>query len=77
MNGITATPVLKQSTELQEKRAERDLALYNEYMTLTADPKQSRTEVHKYLRAKYNLVSTGTTYAIIKRVQERLKSEKK
>lgn len=77
MNGTFATPILKTATECQEERAARDLALYNEYITLTADPKQPKTKVHEYLREKYNLHSTGTTYAIIKRVQERLKIQKK
>lgn len=77
MNGTSTTPILKTATECQEERAARDLALYNEYITLTADPKQPRTKVHEYLREKYGIHSTGTTYAIIKRVQERLNNEKK
>lgn len=68
--------MLKRATECQEERNARDLALYKEYVTLAADPKQPRTEIHKYLREKYNLHSSGTTYAIIKRVQERLNEEK-
>ena len=77
MNGTAATaPLLKRATECQEERAARDLALYNEYMALAADPKQPRTEIHKYLREKYGIHSTGTTYAIIKRVQDRLNEEK-
>lgn len=75
MNGTSTTPVLK--TELQEEREARDLALYNDFMALTADPAQSKTKVHEYLREKYKLHSNGTTYAIIKRVQERLKNEKR
>lgn len=74
MNGITK-PLLKRSTECQEERAARDLALYNEYKTLAADPNQARTEIHRYLREKYRLHSSGTTYAIIKRVQQRLNKE--
>lgn len=77
MNGTAATaPLLKRKTECQEERAARDLALYEEYVALAADPTQSRTEIHKYLREKYNIHSTGTTYTIIKRVQERLNQEK-
>lgn len=75
VTAVTAL-ILKRTTECQEERAARDLALYKEYMALAADPKQPRTEIHKFLREKYNLHSTGTTYAIIKRVQERLNEEK-
>ncbi|GEM_PF-3451679 len=77
MNGTSiALPLLKRTTECQEERAARDLALYNEYMALAADPKLPRTEIHKYLREKYGIHSTGTTYTIIKRVQARLNKEK-
>lgn len=78
MNGTSATaPPLRRMTECQEERAARDLALYyEEYAALAADPKQSRTEIHKYLREKYGIHSTGTTYTIIKRVQERSNEEK-
>lgn len=68
----TATPRLSRTTECQAERAARDRALYDEYMTLAANPEQSRTEIHRYLREKYGFHSTGTTYSIIKRVHEQL-----
>ena len=65
-------PLLKKTTDLQAERAARDLAIFNEYNALVAVEGQSRTEVNKYLMRKYNLHSTGTFYAIIKRVKERI-----
>lgn len=65
-------PLLKKTTDLQAERAARDLAIFNEYNALVAVEGQSRTEVNKYLMRKYNLHSTGTVYAIIKRVKERI-----
>lgn len=65
----TAAPILRRRTELREEREERDIAIFNEYNDLTADPEQSRTEVNKFLMAKYNIRSTGTLYAIRKRAE--------
>lgn len=67
----TAILLPKKATDLQEERMARDIAICREYDKLTARPGQSRTEVIKYLMAKYNIHSTGTIYAIRKRVEER------
>lgn len=70
-----ATPQLKKTTDLQDERAARDLAIYNEYNALSAEEGQSKTQINKYLMEKYNLHSTGTLYVIRKRVEERLNKE--
>lgn len=72
----TTAPLLKKTTDLQDERAARDLAIFNEYNELVAVDGQSRTEVNKYLMRKYDIHSTGTLYAIRKRVEERINREK-
>lgn len=67
--------MLKKTTDLQEARAARDLAIFNEYNELASVKGQSKTQINKYLMEKYDLHSTGTVYAIRKRVEERLKNE--
>ena len=69
----TTTPQLKKTTDLQDERAARDLAIYNEYNALAAVKGQSKTQITKYLMEKYNIHSNGTIYAIRKKVEERLK----
>ena len=69
------TPLLKKATELQEARAARDRAIYDEYNALAAVPGQSKTQINKYLMEKYDLHSTGTLYTIRKRVEDRIKEE--
>ncbi len=68
----TTTPQLKKTTDLQDERAARDLAIYNEYNALAAVKGQSKTQITKYLMEKYNIHSNGTIYAIRKKVEERL-----
>ena len=70
---MTTTPQLKKTTDLQDERAARDLAIYNEYNALAAVKGQSKTQITKYLMEKYNIHSNGTIYAIRKKVEERLK----
>lgn len=74
---MAATTFLKKTTDLQDERAARDLAIYNEYQTLAAIEGQSKTEINKFLMKKYNLHSNGTLYAIRKRAEERLRREGK
>lgn len=70
---MTTTAQLKKTTDLQDERAARDLAIYNEYNALAAVKGQSKTQITKYLMEKYNIHSNGTIYAIRKKVEERLK----
>lgn len=68
-------PELRKKTALQEEREARDLAVFKEYNDLVSIDGQSRTEVNKYLMQKYNIRSTGTLYVILKRVEERNKTQ--
>lgn len=65
----------RKATALQEERAARDLAIYNEYNALIAIEGQSKTEVNKFLMEKYRLYSNGTLYAIRRRAEARLKAK--
>ena len=76
MTQTTTKPTLRMKTKLQEKRQARDLAIYNEYNALAANPEQSKEELNKYLMEKYDIHSTGTLYLIRKRVEERLNAQK-
>ena len=67
--------MLKKTTDLQDARAARDLAIFNEYNELASVKGQSKTQINKYLMEKYDLHYTGTVYSIRKRVEERLKKE--
>lgn len=76
MNETAATPLIKRTTDCQDERAARDLAVFNEYNKLAEDPTLPRTEINKYLMAKYNIHSTGTLYAIRKRAEERINAQR-
>lgn len=71
-----ATPKLRIKTELQEEREARDLAIYNEFHALVANPEQSKKAAVEFLMAKYGIHSTGTIYVILKRVQNLKNNEK-
>ena len=75
MNHTQKRPTLRVKTPLQEKREARDLAIYNEYNALAANPEQSREELNRYLMEKYGIHSTGTLYLIRKRVEGRIKKQ--
>lgn len=62
-------------TPYQERKEARELAIYNEYMTLTQNPVNSRTKVRDSIMDKYNIGSQSTFYAIIDRVSERLSQQ--
>lgn len=70
------TPTLSEKTPLQREREARDLAIYNEYNELAANPNQSRVALNEYIMEKYGIHSTGTLYLIRKRVEERLNTQK-
>lgn len=75
MNHTQKRPTLRVKTPLQEKREARDLAIYNEYNTLAANPEQSKEELNRYLMEKYGIHSTGTLYLIRRRVEDRLQRQ--
>ncbi|MBD5240485.1 MAG: hypothetical protein HDS59_00130 [Barnesiella sp.] len=70
-----ARPRLKKTTDLQDERAARELAIFTEYNELAAIDGQSRTQINKYLMEKYDIHSSGTIYEIRKRVALRLQKE--
>lgn len=65
----------RRKTRFQAERDARDLAIYNEWNKLAADPEQSRVEINNYLMMKYRIHSSGTVYQIRKRVEAMLKRE--
>lgn len=65
----------KIKTEFRIKKEARELAIYNEYNELMAQPGAMATEVDKYLTEKYGFGSKGTIWVIRKRVEKRLKEE--
>ena len=71
-----ATPKHRIKTELQEEREARDLAIYNEFHALVANPEQSKKTAVEFLMAKYGIHSAGTIYVILKRVQNLKNNEK-
>lgn len=77
MTQTLTQPKLLKKTDAQEEREARDLAVYNEYNVLAADPQQSRTKLNQYLMEKYKFRSTGTLYVILKRVKARLEEGEK
>lgn len=67
---------LRRKTKCQEAREIRDMKIYKEYNArLDADPTQSIGELQEYLLNKHNLHGRGMIYTIIKRVENKLKSE--
>lgn len=76
MTKTQATPKLRIKTELQEEREARDLAIYNEFHALVANPEQSKKTAVEFLMAKYGIHSAGTIYVILKRVQNLKNNEK-
>lgn len=58
-------------TSHRKSKENRDKALYNEYMQLTAVPGHMKTAVESALMKKYKIYSRSTVWAIIKRVQSR------
>ena len=62
----------RRKTRFQAERDARDLAIYNEWNKLAADPEQSRVEINNYLMNKYGIHSPGTIYEIRKRVAAKI-----
>lgn len=67
----------KIKTEFSLKKEARELAIYNEYHALMAQPGAMATAVNKYLTEKYGFGSASTIWFIRKRVEKRLQEEGK
>lgn len=65
----------KIKTKFRLKKEARELAIYNEYNELMAQPEAMATAVDKYLTQKYGFGSKSTIWSIRKRVEKRLKEE--
>lgn len=59
-------------TDLKKERWQRNLAIYEEFQRLTADPLASKVVVTRHLMKKYNLHSESTVWAIRKKVERAL-----
>lgn len=77
MTQTPTQPRLRVKTRLQEEREARDIAIYEEYHKLAANPKQSRVALNQYFMEKYDLRSTGTLYTILKRVKAKMEEGEK
>lgn len=77
INTAAGLPGLKEMTDWQAARAERDLAIYKEWKESTENEGQSRTNVVNELMRKYGLYSNVSIYRICARVRKRLDAEKK
>lgn len=62
----------KIKTEFRLRKEARELAIYNEYNELMAQPGAMATAVDKYLTEKYGFGSESTIWFIRKRVEKRL-----
>ena len=61
-------------TKKQQDRERTDLAIFNEYKSLTSTPGRSKVEVKKFLAEKYGYYSISAVYDAIKRVEKKIKS---
>lgn len=59
-------------TEFQREKEARDMQIYQEYITLTAEPGAAATKVQEFLMKKYGIHSFSTLWAIRKRVEAKL-----
>lgn len=59
-------------TEFQREKEARDMQIYQEYITLTAEPGVAATKVQEFLMKKYGIHSSSTLWAIRKRVEAKL-----
>ncbi|MEZ3440168.1 hypothetical protein [Alistipes sp.] len=64
-------------TEYQAEKQERELAIYNEYNELMAQPGAMATAVSEHLMRKYGFHAKSTIFFIRKRVERRLKEQSK
>lgn len=67
------TPTLK--TPYQKEKEARELAIYNEYQKLIAEPGAQATAVNDFIMKKYGIHAPSTLYTIRKRVEMRKRRE--
>ncbi len=64
-------------TEFQTEKEARELAIYNEYNELIAQPGAMATAVNEHLMKKYGIYAKSTVWFIRRRVERRLKEQSK
>jgi hypothetical protein len=67
----------KIKTPFRIKKEARELAIYNEWHELMAQPGAMASAVDRYLAQKYEFGAETTVWFIRKRVEKRLKEEDK
>lgn len=65
----------KIKTEFRMRKEARELAIYDEYNSLMAQPGAMATAIDRYLTRKYGFGSESTIWLIRKRVEKRLREE--
>lgn len=61
----------KLKTKKQVEKEAREAAFYADYIKYASNPEQSKVELMKSLMKTYNIKSTGTYYAMLKRTQSK------
>ena len=64
-------------TPYQIEKEARELAIYNEYIRLMAEPGAQATAVNEFIMNKYGIHAPSTLYTIRKRVEMRLRKEER
>lgn len=62
-------------TEFQREKEQRDMKIYQEFITLTAEPGAAVSKVQEFLMKKYGIHSSSTLWAIRKRVEAKLRKK--
>ena len=60
-------------TEFQREKEQRDMQIYQEFVTLTAEPGAAVSKVQEFLMKKYGIHSSSTLWSIRKRVEAKLR----
>lgn len=60
-------------TDFQQEKEQRDMQIYQEFITLTSEPGTAVTKVQEFLMKKYGIHSSSTLWAIRKRVEAKLR----
>ena len=62
-------------TEFRKKKEERELAIYNDFQEMKKPPGSMTTAIWEALKVKYEIAAKSTVWAIVKRVEQRLKDQ--
>lgn len=60
-------------TDYQKKKQAKELAIYHDYNQLMSSPNAMKVAVQEVLMKKYSIHSRSTIWAILKRVERRIK----